>query len=69
MRRSGIHSRVTPELTELFEFLRFASVSTDSQHAGDVRSCAEWLSAKLRGMGLETTLHETALHPVLIAKN
>jgi acetylornithine deacetylase/succinyl-diaminopimelate desuccinylase-like protein len=60
---------VTPELEDLFSFLRFPSVSTDSRHAGDVRACAEWLMAKLSGMGLSTQLHETAKHPVVIARN
>ncbi|MEI7929573.1 MAG: M20/M25/M40 family metallo-hydrolase, partial [Verrucomicrobiales bacterium] len=60
---------VTPQLEDLFAFLRFASISTDSAHAGDVRACAEWLVKKLSGMGLSTTLHETAKHPIIVAKN
>ncbi len=60
---------VTPELEDLFSFLRFASISTDSAHAGEVRSCAEWLLKKLNGMGLEASLHETARHPIVVAKN
>jgi acetylornithine deacetylase/succinyl-diaminopimelate desuccinylase-like protein len=62
-------SGVTPELETLFSFLRFPSVSTDSKHAGDVRACAEWLVAKLSGMGLATVLHDTPGHPVVVAKN
>ena len=61
--------RMTPELTQLFEFLRFPSVSTDSRHTGDVRACAEWLDAKLTGMGLMSTIHETAGHPIIVARN
>jgi acetylornithine deacetylase/succinyl-diaminopimelate desuccinylase-like protein len=60
---------VTPQLDDLFSFLRFPSVSTDSRHAGDVRACAGWLRAKLAGMGLATELHETPQHPVVIARN
>ena len=60
---------LTPELEDLFSFLRFPSVSTDSNHAGDVRACAEWLIAKLTGMGLATELHETPKHPVVVARN
>jgi acetylornithine deacetylase/succinyl-diaminopimelate desuccinylase-like protein len=59
----------TPELEDLFSFLRFPSISTDSNHAGDVRACAEWLIAKLGGMGLTTELHETPKHPVVVARN
>ncbi|MEM9080234.1 MAG: dipeptidase [Verrucomicrobiota bacterium] len=56
-------------LEELFAVLRFASVSTDSAHAGDVRACAEWYVAKFEGMGLGVELHETAMHPVVVARN
>jgi acetylornithine deacetylase/succinyl-diaminopimelate desuccinylase-like protein len=65
----GNHHRVTSELEELFAFLRFPSISTDSQHAGDVRACAEWLLAKLADMGLSSELHTTPKHPVVIARN
>lgn len=60
---------MTPDLDTLFSFLRFPSISTDSSHNGDVRACAEWLIAKLAGMGLETELHDTPKHPVVIARN
>ncbi|MFD0895044.1 dipeptidase [Luteolibacter ambystomatis] len=60
---------VTPELKDLFDFLRFPSVSTDSRHADDVRACAGWLIEKLNGMGLQATLHETAKHPIVVAKS
>ncbi len=60
---------MSPELESLFSFLRFASISTDSKHTADVRACAEWLVEKLCGMGLQTALHETARHPVVLAKN
>ncbi len=60
---------VTPELENLFSFLRFPSISTDSSHASDVRACADWLTAKLTAMGLTTELHETPKHPVVLARN
>jgi acetylornithine deacetylase/succinyl-diaminopimelate desuccinylase-like protein len=60
---------VTPELSDLFAFLRFPSVSTDSRHSGDVRACAEWLAAKLGAMGLAAELHPTPGHPVVLARN
>jgi len=60
---------VTPQLDQLFSFLRFPSISTDSRHAGDVRACAVWLLAKLEAMGLSADLHETARHPVVVARN
>ena len=65
---ASIH-HVTPDLESLFSFLRFPSISTDSIHATDVRTCAEWLISKLGAMGLATELHETPKHPVVIARN
>lgn len=60
---------MTKQLEDLFAFLRFPSISTDSSHAGDVRNCANWLIEKLTGMGLDVELHETAKHPIVIARN
>ncbi len=60
---------MSPALDDLFSFLRFPSVSTDSRNQGDVRACAEWLKAKLAGMGLAAELHDTPGHPVVIARN
>jgi acetylornithine deacetylase/succinyl-diaminopimelate desuccinylase-like protein len=60
---------VSPALEDLFAFLRFPSISTDSKHAADVRACADWLSAKLRAMGLAVEKHETPRHPLVIARN
>lgn len=65
----GKHRAVTPHLEDLFSFLRFPSISTDSRHAADVRACADWLLAKLTGMGLTARLHETPRHPVVVARN
>jgi acetylornithine deacetylase/succinyl-diaminopimelate desuccinylase-like protein len=60
---------VTPELADLFSFLRYPSISTDSRHVGDVRACAGWLLAKLSAMGLAAELHETPGHPAVLARN
>jgi len=60
---------MTKQLEDLFEILRFPSISTASEHAGDVRACGEWIVAKLKGMGLSVDLHETAKHPIVVARN
>ncbi|BCX50088.1 peptidase M20 [Haloferula helveola] len=60
---------MTSELEQLFEFLRFPSISTDSSHASDVKACAEWLVAKSESLGLTAELHETPGFPVVIARN
>lgn len=60
---------MTDDLKELFTFLSFPSVSTDSKHRQDVRNCAEWIIRKLSAMQLTTELHETLGHPIVIARN
>lgn len=56
-------------LDTLFQFLRFPSVSTDSCRASEVRACAGWIDAKLREIGLESAIHETPGHPVVVGRN
>jgi acetylornithine deacetylase/succinyl-diaminopimelate desuccinylase-like protein len=60
---------MTPELQDLFSFLAFPSVSTDSKHKGDVLACASWLIEKLSAAGLEAKLHETPGNPIVVARN
>lgn len=60
---------MTSELSDLFTFLRFPSISTDSAHRGDVQACAQWLITKLQSMGLQAELHETPGLPIVLARN
>ena len=57
------------QLDEYLAYLRFPSVSTDPERKADVAACADWIVAKLRSIGLTTTLHPTAGHPIVVAKN
>ena len=59
---------MTP-LDSLLTCLRFPSVSTDSAHAEDVRACAQWLAGFLQDSGLNTTVHSTPGHPIVVARN
>jgi acetylornithine deacetylase/succinyl-diaminopimelate desuccinylase-like protein len=59
----------TAPLDELFEFLRFPSISTDPAYAQPVADCAEWLVGKFRRMGLAAQAHPTGGHPVVVARN
>ena len=53
-------------LTELNEFLRIPSISTDPAHAADTRRCALWVAELLRRAGLkETGLIEGEGHPLV----
>src|SRR5258708_3132063 len=40
-------------LAELRAFLAMPTISTLSEHRGDIQDGAEWVAANLRGMGLE----------------
>jgi len=53
-------------LEELKQLLRIPSVSTESQHAKDVRKAAEWVRKRLERAGCtRTELHETDRHPIV----
>lgn len=53
-------------LDELFELLRFPSVSADQKYAGDVRKTAEFVAQKLRDAGADQVeVCETAGHPIV----
>ena len=55
-------------LAELTDFLKIPSISSLSEHKGDMRNAAEWLAGSLKAAGLENiTIDETKGHPVVYA--
>jgi acetylornithine deacetylase/succinyl-diaminopimelate desuccinylase-like protein len=55
-------------LTELKEFVRIPSVSSQPKHAPDVKRCADWLANHLRQIGLENVrVINTQRHPIVYA--
>ncbi len=54
-------------LERLFAFLRIPSISTDPAYSGHCREAASWLEGTLSALGFETGIHETSLHPVVLA--
>lgn len=53
-------------LDELIEFLQIPSVSTQPEHAQDVKTAASWLAAKMKDAGLENVrVIETQNHPLV----
>ena len=60
---------MSQHLDELFELLRFPSISTDSAYDGEVNACADWLIARLERMGLTVEKHPTPGHPIVLARN
>ena len=53
---------------DLCDWLRIASVSTDSQFADDVRAAASWLSRQFDSLGFKTETIETVGHPIVYAE-
>jgi acetylornithine deacetylase/succinyl-diaminopimelate desuccinylase-like protein len=55
-------------VTELKEFVRIPSVSSQPKHAPDVKRCADWLATHLRQIGLENVrVINTPRHPIVSA--
>jgi len=51
---------------ELKDFLRIPSVSTDPEHAADIRTAASWLADHLKNLGVERVdIMETDGHPIV----
>ncbi|PNY80587.1 dipeptidase [Deinococcus koreensis] len=53
---------------ELFDLLRIPSVSADPAYRADVRRAADWLQAKLSGLGFAARVDDTPGHPVVYAE-
>lgn len=53
---------------DLCDWLRIASISTDSQYADDVRAAANWLADRFRSLELHTEVIETCGHPIVYAE-
>jgi acetylornithine deacetylase/succinyl-diaminopimelate desuccinylase-like protein len=64
-------TQMKPEapLDDLFEFLRFPSVSADSQFKPHLEGCADWLLARCKKAGLTAEKLATEGNPVILARN
>lgn len=58
----------SPEVLDLLEFLRFASVSTDPAYRDELAGCADWLATRFNRAGLDARVIPTAGHPVVLAR-
>jgi acetylornithine deacetylase/succinyl-diaminopimelate desuccinylase-like protein len=53
-------------LSELTEFLRIPSISTDREHRDDVQHCAQWVADHLKSIGMESVeIFQTPGHPIV----
>ncbi len=65
-----IESKRDENLTELKEFLRIPSVSTQSEHKQDIERAARWVADKLRAAGLDKVeIVPTKMHPLVYAES
>lgn len=56
-------------LKELTEFLQIPSISTDKEHASDVKRCAEWVADHMRRVGMQKVqVFPTARHPIVYSE-
>ena len=53
---------------DLFEWLRMASIATDSAYDDQTRQAAVWLAEKFKNLGLETSMIETCGQPLVYAQ-
>lgn len=58
-----------PHVSQLFDFLRFPSVSTDPVYADQLSQCAQWLFHKFQSIGLEAEVFPTKGHPIVVARS
>ena len=60
-----LRGRQSTALEELCEFLRIPSVSADRAFAPQMQHCAAWVRQALETAGLESTIYQTAGHPIV----
>jgi hypothetical protein len=56
-------------LSQLSELIAIPSVSTEHNHAPDVRRCAHWISEHLMELGFDSRVIPTPGHPIIYAEN
>jgi len=56
-------------LDELFQYLRFPSISTDPGHTGNLLECADWLVARFQSLQFDAMRYPTDGHPVVVARS
>ena len=54
---------------DLFELLKIASISADSEYKGKVIEAADWVENQFRSFGFQTEKIETSGHPIVYAES
>ncbi|MFH1049706.1 MAG: dipeptidase [bacterium] len=61
-----IESNQDKHLAELIEFLKIPSISSDSEHNGDMKRCSEWLCSNIQEIGIsKSRIIPTDGHPIV----
>jgi len=64
-----VNSNKDRYLSELKEFLAIPSVSSQKNHDGDTRNCAQWVADEMRRVGMQNAqIFETPGHPVVYSE-
>lgn len=61
-----IDSDIENSLERLFDLLKIKSISTDPAFAAPCREAAEWLARELNEIGIESSVRDTAGHPMVV---
>jgi acetylornithine deacetylase/succinyl-diaminopimelate desuccinylase-like protein len=64
---SALDAAFDAALERLFALMRIQSISTDPAYAKECRKAAEWLVSDLKGVGFDSSVRETAGHPMVVA--
>jgi len=62
-----IDAELDSAIERLQTFLKIPSISTNPEYKDEVRRCAEHITGELKSIGLESTLHDTIGHPMVVA--
>lgn len=65
--RQYLDSRRENHLAMLKAFIRFPSVSAQSEHLADCIACARWLRDHLSALGFDARVDDAVPHPVVVA--
>ncbi|HEX2526366.1 MAG TPA: M20/M25/M40 family metallo-hydrolase [Geminicoccus sp.] len=61
-----VDSNLDAATERLFATLRLKSISTDLAYAAETRACAEWHAADLASIGFDSSVRNTAGHPMVV---
>ena len=71
MEKAIAHGRAhqAQAVESLKELIRIPSISTYSEHAGDMRRAADWIAERLRTLGMRAEVYPAIKHPVVFAES